>query len=135
MFTFLLSVYTLTPGSPLSHSAGIALLKTIYAYSPHDPVIALYSSPSDFSLAHGIITFDLVTFSSSSFESLSPPEIFPQSTLLLLLAPISPVAKQKSSTIFCHQAPFLSVFFSVAISSGIIYVQLPPFSSNLGAYL
>lgn len=45
----------------LSHSAEVALLKMICAYSSHGPVTIFHSSPSIFSLAYEIIVPDPVT--------------------------------------------------------------------------
>lgn len=118
-------MHTLTRGFLLSHPAGIALSKMGCAYSSYIPVTGFYSSPSDFSLAYGPITLDLVTFLSLSFELMAPPGPSPLASLLLLLVPLSLAAKCRLSLSVCHQAPRLSVYFSLAISSGTIY-GLPP---------
>lgn len=58
-------------------------------------------------------------------ELLPPPAPFLLASLLFLFVLLSSAARWRFSTIFCHQAHCLSIFFSLAISSIPGYVQLP----------
>lgn len=69
----------------------------ICASLSHD--LVFYSSPSDFSLAYGIMALDLTKFSSWSFEVLPPPGPFPLAFLLLLVAPRPLAVRWRSSAI------------------------------------
>ena len=105
----------------LFHSAKVALLKMTCAYSSHGPVTDFHSSPYLFFSIWDYCPWSYKTFSWSS-ELLPPLGPFPLVYLILLLAPLSPVAECRFSITFCYQAPYISVFFSLAVSSRPVYV-------------